>query len=497
MSYYDSASSHYYYQHTNQTQQPQQQQPQQYQQPQQPQQAQQPQQYQQSQQDQSSWVWDSVPHYRLTDAIIVLLKMSEKEQLIVACDEAVKFPQNLTHHSSSGYAQKSYTRRLDGQEARLFCRDDSRMRLDILEYDERIQTFEEHIIPNIAVLKQHFNDNLYDKRPDSKCTYISKKDISWSPMSSPATGLPENPTFRSQKTWSSFLTGLSQKPTLKSKITQHKQKFALPPLQTSQPQSPLPSGIQPPFPFVGEFNNSNAQTSGTSGQEQFSFKSLQRVQSLEDKSNEVLLILEANISVLSEMTSFYKSFVSSENCPNEHKEIWKRQVLRFEKKIESIICEIRMQITITKTLLRLLADRKTLLYGILQHSSMEANNLLAQKAQQSAENMEKMTMDMNAIAVKTKQETVSMRIITLVTLFFLPGTFVSTIMSTSIVQWDRNADGESKENFQMAALKVYLIITVPLMVVSFGAWYGVYWWVDRKERNKSKEMVQKGNKDMV
>lgn len=39
--------------------------------------------------------------------------------------------------------------------------------------------------------------------------------------------------------------------------------------------------------------------------------------------------------------------------------------------------------------------------------------------------MEAMTEAMHHIAVKTKQETVSMRVITLVTLFFLPGTFIS------------------------------------------------------------------------
>jgi hypothetical protein len=39
--------------------------------------------------------------------------------------------------------------------------------------------------------------------------------------------------------------------------------------------------------------------------------------------------------------------------------------------------------------------------------------------------MENMTQDMHQIAQKTKQETVSMRVITLVTLFFLPGTFIS------------------------------------------------------------------------
>jgi Mg2+ and Co2+ transporter CorA len=56
---------------------------------------------------------------------------------------------------------------------------------------------------------------------------------------------------------------------------------------------------------------------------------------------------------------------------------------------------------------------------------MASNNAFARRAQMSAENMEAMTVDMHHIAQKTKQETVSMRIITLVTLFFLPGTFIS------------------------------------------------------------------------
>lgn len=39
--------------------------------------------------------------------------------------------------------------------------------------------------------------------------------------------------------------------------------------------------------------------------------------------------------------------------------------------------------------------------------------------------MEKMTDEMSKIARETKTETVSMKIITLVTLFFLPGTFIA------------------------------------------------------------------------
>ena len=60
---------------------------------------------------------------------------------------------------------------------------------------------------------------------------------------------------------------------------------------------------------------------------------------------------------------------------------------------------------------------------------MEANSRLAQKAKLSATRMEEMTQEMHEIARKTKVETVSMRIITLVTLFFLPGTFISVCVS--------------------------------------------------------------------
>ena len=57
--------------------------------------------------------------------------------------------------------------------------------------------------------------------------------------------------------------------------------------------------------------------------------------------------------------------------------------------------------------------------------NMEASKVLAGKAHESTCNMETVTREMHIIAQKTKQETVSMRVITLVTLFFLPGTFIS------------------------------------------------------------------------
>ena len=54
----------------------------------------------------------------------------------------------------------------------------------------------------------------------------------------------------------------------------------------------------------------------------------------------------------------------------------------------------------------------------------EARNF-ARKAEKSAEKMSHLTKEMHVISAKTIRETISMRVIAIVTLFFLPGTFVS------------------------------------------------------------------------
>jgi hypothetical protein len=69
------------------------------------------------------------------------------------------------------------------------------------------------------------------------------------------------------------------------------------------------------------------------------------------------------------------------------------------------------------------------MFGIMEYRNKEANKAFTIKAHQSAIKMENLTEHMRQIAEKTEQETVFMRIITIVTLFFLPGTFVSVCTS--------------------------------------------------------------------
>lgn len=143
---------------------------------------------------------------------------------------------------------------------------------------------------------------------------------------------------------------------------------------------------------------------------------------------------------------------------------------------------------------------------VLEYRSMEATKLLAERSQFSAENMEDLTRDMGELARETKEETVSMRIITLVTLFYLPGTFISvsevfpllrqtyggvqTIMSTDIVRFQPTRKGKTQKTFQQGALQLYLAITVPLMLFTFAAWYAVKW---RASQRKSREVDEEAS----
>jgi hypothetical protein len=107
--------------------------------------------------------------------------------------------------------------------------------------------------------------------------------------------------------------------------------------------------------------------------------------------------------------------------------------------------------------------------------------------------MEAMTIEMHSIAKKTERETVSMRAITSVTLFFLPATFLAvsfssirhyygfisshvmltplqSFMSTDIIDFK-----DGKNDLQLTGLKLYLAIALPATFFTFVAWYFISW----------------------
>ncbi|RDL30167.1 uncharacterized protein BP5553_10445 [Venustampulla echinocandica] len=236
-------------------------------------------------------------------------------------------------------------------------------------------------------------------------------------------------------------------------------------LSPSIPLAPILHPAAPPPEFEPDFEST----------ELFSFSDLQNVQSYEEKVSELLLVIRSNIKIVSDIKAYYMDLVASTNFPDEIKTGCSSKIRDFEKTVFSIVNDLEMQHSRASMLLSTLTNRKGLLNGALNYCNMEASKRFAEKAAASTSEMQIMTEEMNALAQKTKQETVSMRIITLVTLFFLPGTFISTIMSTDILQYSKIPDTNNfKEDYSSTALKRYATITLPLMAMTFAAWAWLY-----------------------
>lgn len=212
------------------------------------------------------------------------------------------------------------------------------------------------------------------------------------------------------------------------------------PFQGNQSTHPSSARMQPPELPPGR----PGMEAGDVNQD-FSFKDLQRIQHIEEKANEAMLVLKINREVIEELITHYSTTLDSEYCPKPLSDNCKLNFAAFSKRIRSLQNDLRVQQSKIESLLRLLADRKNLVSGyglqkcgnvsavlnfeqqngILEYQTMETSKLLAERSQVSAQNMEELTRNMEELARETKEETVSMRIITLVTLIFLPGTFIS------------------------------------------------------------------------
>ena len=178
----------------------------------------------------------------------------------------------------------------------------------------------------------------------------------------------------------------------------------------------------------------------------FSFGKLRKVHKFAEKAHEAVLVLKQNILVLAQLKQYYRSISGRQDFPKDLAESCKDAIDDFELRIDGLENDMQTQILRLETLLRLLEDRKTLVKQMMppkQSAKLRKDQLRTildyqntQANKYSTKSMFTMTEDMNDIARKTKIETVSMKVITLVTLFFLPGTFISVghaFLSVSLI----------------------------------------------------------------
>lgn len=132
------------------------------------------------------------------------------------------------------------------------------------------------------------------------------------------------------------------------------------------------------------------------------------------------------------------------------------------------------------TSLRSELNRETALYSnILEYHSMRVGEAYAQLAKSSTDSMENITR-------QAKRDTVSIHVITVLTLFFLPATFLATFLSTGIIDFER--EGLSTNDLgdwtvRWGALKLFVLVGVPLTSLVLSAWALTYFRSSRSSRS--------------
>ena len=247
------------------------------------------------------------------------------------------------------------------------------------------------------------------------------------------------PRSDTQKTEVSILSKLSRRETYMSwKPSSHNEKpIPRVPRTYTNPDNGLSQPLPPhiamsPTTEAPPDTNSNFENED---EDDFSFEKMQKIQHIEEKAHEALLTLGLNMKTISQLKEYYNTIVGSSRftrhlgnkCDEDHED--------FDLRMTGLENDLHRHILRLETLLRLLGNRKVLVNQVIQaaessklkqdqlHSILDFHNTESNKI--STKNMTAITEEMSEIARKTKIETVSMKVITLVTLFFLPGTFIS------------------------------------------------------------------------
>lgn len=143
---------------------------------------------------------------------------------------------------------------------------------------------------------------------------------------------------------------------------------------------------------------------------------------------------------------------------------------------------------------------------LLQYKSGRVSEFFAGSAKTSSDRMELMTQKMHGIAIRTEQETVSMHVITIFTLIFLPGTFIAvwtkyprlyphlltstqTLFSSGVFDW--NDDGKLGSDWvvRRSALRLFFSVSLPMMVIILSAWSVLYFYMRRKRQQEEKKWM--------
>ena len=137
---------------------------------------------------------------------------------------------------------------------------------------------------------------------------------------------------------------------------QNERIYTDPESKLSQPLPPHVATDSDPMSAV----NSPERDAEHGERQDFSFAKLQKVQYIEEKVHEALLVIRLNIAVIRQLKQYYDTISKSEHFPQKVIQECQDDLEQFRFRIDGIQDDLQMQVIRGETLLQLLRDRKAL-----------------------------------------------------------------------------------------------------------------------------------------
>lgn len=148
---------------------------------------------------------------------------------------------------------------------------------------------------------------------------------------------------------------------------------------------------------------------------------MQRVQVWEERANEAVTILESNASVLIAIQGYYSSLAN--NSKFDLKDKNKDDIETFLSQMRDLIGDCKMQSVRAKLLVEIAAQRKAVVCPSPTKAESSGHRLMSGQILQHLQSQASEKME--TLTIMAQKEAVAMRIVTVVTLVYLPATFVS------------------------------------------------------------------------
>lgn len=191
------------------------------------------------------------------------------------------------------------------------------------------------------------------------------------------------------------------------------------------------------------------------------FEERQRLKDFEDRLIDLLLIFDANYDTLTSLLDRYQDFCI--NCHSTSEDGDRRKSDFIVDALQEKQKDIYSSRNKIKTLHTKVRGTTSLLSSLLDHGNGSSLKQLAEEAK-------KENFTMRQLTEKSTKDAAAVKVLTVITLIYLPATVVSNFFSTQFVSQEQNQGGSFRIVVSANAW-VFAAISIPLTLATLAVWW--------------------------